>query len=156
MSTFTGPLKVKRGVDSSLPTLAVGEFGFTTDTHEVYIGSSAGNILNGPSSGSGTVTQVNSGTGLTGGPITTTGTLSIDATGVSAGTYGNSSQSARITVNAQGQITSVSEVTITVGVYNDGNGIDVNNLADTINLQFDNLSADSSPAGGDLFAFNDV
>ena len=50
--------------------------------------------------GSG-VTSVATGTGLTGGPITSTGTISIDDTGVVAGAYTN----ANITINAQGQIT---------------------------------------------------
>lgn len=54
--------------------------------------------------GSGTVTAVGTGTGLTGGPITTSGTISIDVTGVSAGSYTN----ADITVNAEGQITAAS------------------------------------------------
>ena len=54
-------------------------------------------------SGSG-VTSVATGTGLTGGPITSTGTISIDSTGVTAGSY----TAANITVNAQGQITSAS------------------------------------------------
>lgn len=52
----------------------------------------------------GTVTSVGTGTGLTGGPITTSGTISIANTGVSAGSYTN----ANITVNAQGQITTAS------------------------------------------------
>jgi hypothetical protein len=51
-------------------------------------------------SGSG-VTSVATGTGLTGGPITSTGTISIANTAVTAGSY----TSANITVNAQGQIT---------------------------------------------------
>jgi hypothetical protein len=54
--------------------------------------------------GGGTVTQINTGTGLTGGPITTTGTVSLANTGVTAGTYTN----ATVTVNAQGQLTSAS------------------------------------------------
>jgi len=52
-------------------------------------------------SGSG-VTSIATGTGLTGGPITSTGTISIADTAVTAGAYTN----ANITVNAQGQITS--------------------------------------------------
>jgi len=62
-------------------------------------------------SGSG-VTSVATGTGLTGGPITTTGTISIDVTGVAAATYGSSLVVPVIAVNAQGQITSATNTTI--------------------------------------------
>ena len=57
--------------------------------------------------GLGTVQQVNTGTGLTGGPITTTGTVSIANTAVNPGSY----TTANITVNAQGQITAASNGT---------------------------------------------
>ena len=63
--------------------------------------------------GTGTVTQVDTGTGLTGGPITTTGTVSLANTTVTAGTYGNATSVSQIVVNNQGQITSASNVTIT-------------------------------------------
>jgi len=63
-------------------------------------------------SGSG-VTSVATGTGLTGGPITSTGTISIDVTGVAAATYGSSTTTPVIAVNAQGQITSATNTTIT-------------------------------------------
>ena len=64
------------------------------------------------SAGAGSVVQVNTGTGLTGGPITSTGTISIANTGVTAASYGTSSSVPAITVNAQGQITSASNTTI--------------------------------------------
>lgn len=37
-------IQVKRGPRAKLPTLSVGEFGFCTDTLELFIGSSSGNI----------------------------------------------------------------------------------------------------------------
>jgi hypothetical protein len=69
----------------------------------------------GGSGSNGTVTNVATGTGLTGGPITTTGTISIANTAVTAGTYGNSTAVSQITINAQGQITNAASVTIAAG-----------------------------------------
>lgn len=37
-------IQIKRGLKADLPALAVGELGFTIDTHEVFIGSAAGNV----------------------------------------------------------------------------------------------------------------
>ena len=64
--------------------------------------------------GSGTVSNVATGTGLTGGPITTTGTISIANTTVTAGTYGNASTVSQVTINAQGQVTNAVNVAIVV------------------------------------------
>ena len=67
------------------------------------------------SSGVGVLT-VNTGTGLTGGPITSTGTISIDNTAVTAGSY----TAANITVNAQGQLTAASSTTALVSTFSAG------------------------------------
>jgi len=66
-------------------------------------------------SGSG-VTSIATGTGLTGGPITSTGTISIDNTAVTAGSY----TLANFTVNAQGQITAASNGTALVSSFTAG------------------------------------
>jgi hypothetical protein len=86
-------------------------------------------------SGSG-VTSVATGTGLTGGPIVSTGTISIDVTGVTAATYGSSLVVPVIAVNAQGQITgatntTINAVTLTTGSISTtpSNSIDIANKA---------------------------
>lgn len=63
----------------------------------------------------GTVTNIATGTGLTGGPITSTGTIELANTTVSAGVYGDSANSVQITVDAQGRLTSAANVAIPQG-----------------------------------------
>ncbi|MEO5978290.1 MAG: hypothetical protein ABIS36_17600 [Chryseolinea sp.] len=60
----------------------------------------------------GAVTNIMTGTGLNGGPITSTGTVSLKNTAVTPGVYGNTTKVARFTVDAQGRITSASELPI--------------------------------------------
>lgn len=60
------------------------------------------------------VSNVATGTGLTGGPITTTGTISLANTAVTIGTYGGATNVASFTVDQQGRITSASNVTIAI------------------------------------------
>jgi trimeric autotransporter adhesin len=89
------------------------------------------------------VSNVATGTGLTGGPITSTGTISIANTTVTAATYGNASEVAQVTVNAQGQLTGASNVGITIAVANVTGGV-----ANTINV----LAGTGLAGGGPLSA----
>lgn len=62
---------------------------------------------------SGTVTSVATGTDLSGGPITSTGTINHANSGVVAATYGSASTSVTLAINARGHITAASASTIT-------------------------------------------
>ena len=81
----TGPLIVGAGLSIN----------FTTGTISATGGGGGG---------SGTVTLVNTGAGLTGGPITSSGTISLTTTAVTPGTY----NFATLTVDAYGRLTAAS------------------------------------------------
>ena len=74
---------------------------------EGYTSSGWGTIVAGAA-----VTLINTGAGLTGGPITSSGTISMADTAVTPGTYGSSTKSSVITVDAQGRLTSASDIAI--------------------------------------------
>lgn len=77
-------IQVRRGTaaqwTSTNPTLASGEFGYETDTGKVKIGNglTAWASLGYTGAATGTVTSIVASTGLTGGTITSTGTIAID------------------------------------------------------------------------------
>ena len=107
----TGSVTLPTGDTSQRPGALAGQLRFNTSLN-VFEGQNNSGVWQTLALGGG-VTSVGSGTGLTGGPITSTGTLSIANTGVTATTYGSASTVPQIAVNAQGQITSASNVTIT-------------------------------------------
>jgi hypothetical protein len=59
------------------PTLAAGEIGYETDTGKLKIGTGSANWTSLGYTQNGTVTSIVAGTGLTGGTITSTGTVAI-------------------------------------------------------------------------------
>ena len=97
--------------------------------------------------GNGTVTNVATGTGLTGGPITTTGTIALANTTVTAGTYGNGSAVSQVVINAQGQVTSASNVGITIS-YDGAIAHDYIQAGSTLDLPGSYGLQDNSAVGG--------
>lgn len=105
-------VQIPAGTTAQRPVTGVNgqlRYNTTTATFEGYANGAWGAIV----SGSG-VTSIATGTGLTGGPITSTGTISIANTGAVAATYGSASRNIVETVNAQGQITSIYDQDIAI------------------------------------------
>ncbi|KYG64795.1 hypothetical protein AZI86_11360 [Bdellovibrio bacteriovorus] len=119
------------GVGTNTPSQELDVVGKVNATEFCIAGSC---ISSWPSGGGGTVTNIATGTGLTGGPITATGTISIanggvgttqiadgavtqnkleTVTGLTAGAYGSATAVPSITVDAKGRVTAISTNSIT-------------------------------------------
>jgi trimeric autotransporter adhesin len=106
--TGTSPIASSGG---TTPAISIPAANATTDG---YLSSADWSTFN--AKGVGNVTTVNTGTGLTGGPITGTGTISIANTTVNAGSYGAADTVSQVTFNAQGQATAAANVAIAINV----------------------------------------
>ncbi len=84
----------------------------------------------------GTVTQINTGQGLQGGPITTSGTIGLAPSGVTPNTYGSPTEIPVLTIDATGRITNVWTAVPspgTVGILGGtGIGVQQNGLSFTV------------------------
>lgn len=102
----------------------------------------------------GTVTNIATGTGLDGGPITSTGTISLANTAVTAGVYGDSANSVQITVDAQGRLTAAANVAIPQGTVTNiatGTGLTGGPITSTGTISLANTAVTAGTYGSGSF-----
>lgn len=155
---FDGVCKIKHNATSLIIPGGGDKITAVNDTCMVISeGSSNWRIVNyfaGAGTGLGTVTQVNTGTGLTGGPITSIGTISLDAISPDpSGTFTNADiqvdQYGRITSASNGSPGGVTSVSVTSPITDTGTATVPN-----IGIPQANGSTDGFLDSGDWTTFN--
>lgn len=137
----------------SLTNTGVSAGTYTLATVTVDAKGRVTNISSGAAT-SGTVTQVNTGTGLTGGPIVATGTISLADTAVTPSSYGSATQVATFTVDAQGRLTAASNTTIAINGSQVSGNISGNaaNVTGTVAIANGGTGQTTATAGFDALA----
>ena len=105
-SASAGQILIGTGSGLALGTLSAGT--------NININNQNGTITISSSNGGGTVTQVNTGSGLSGGPFSAVGTITLADTAVTAGAYGNAAYSTTMTVDQQGRLTAAGSTLIAI------------------------------------------
>ncbi len=134
-TAITGPTLSGNGTASS--PLAIAQQGAQNGQLLKWDGSSWVPANDNDTNSGGTVTQISTGVGLVGGPITKDGIISLAPTGVVPDTYGSATQIPVIQVDATGRITQIGTVALNQPnpvVINAGAGVDVQQNGTTFTI----------------------